>query len=142
MSESEEPKEGFVVRDRRRFNAEGENKPVEESRKEEPPPKEVPRETPAPEYTAHPSENAETSALPPLDFTGFVMNLAHTALYHLGLLKLPDGSPHKDLAAAKQTIDILALLEEKTKGNLTQEEAAFLKDTLFQLRMAFVELSR
>ncbi len=71
------------------------------------------------------------------------MSLANTALFQLGLIKIPGSEePEKDLHGARQTIDLVALLEEKTKGNLTEQEAKILKETLFQLRMAYVESSK
>jgi hypothetical protein len=135
-----EPKEEFKVTDRRRFTTQGENMSAEEPRKEEPQQNEPeePHQNAA-QKQQRPSGAGESA---PINFSGFVISLANSALYHLGLLKLPDGSIHKDLGAAKQTIDIIAIIEEKTKGNLTEEEAAILKETLFQLRMAFVEASK
>ena len=78
-----------------------------------------------------------------MDFSLFVLSLANTALMQLGLIKLPNAQDlPKDVHAARQTIDILAMLEEKTRGNLDDEEKKLLVETLFQLRMAFVEATR
>ena len=78
---------------------------------------------------------------PALSFTAFVLSLASTAAIHFG--DLPDpvtgkpAEPHLDGAA--QMIEILALLEEKTRGNLTPEERQFLEQVLYELRLRFVE---
>src|SRR4030095_6265656 len=61
--------------------------------------------------------------LPAVDFHTFVLSLGSSALLHLGELEHPDvGAPQKDLPLAKHTIDILVMLEEKTRGNLTPTE--------------------
>jgi hypothetical protein len=78
---------------------------------------------------------------PQLSFTGFVLSLASTAAIHLG--DLPDpatGRPvEPNLAGASQMIEILALLDQKTRGNLTAEEREVLEQVLYELRMRFVE---
>src|SRR5512144_1549083 len=74
-------------------------------------------------------------------FIGFVISLASTAAVHFGDVENPvsgaKGEP--DLPAAKQMIDILSLLEQKTKGNLTAEERTVLEQVLYELRMRFVQ---
>jgi hypothetical protein len=82
-------------------------------------------------------------ALPKLDFATFVLSLSHSVLMHLGEAPLPEGEiDQKDLPLARQTIDLLGLLEEKTKGNLTGDEERLLSQVLFDLRMRFVEVSK
>jgi hypothetical protein len=77
-------------------------------------------------------------------FVGFVLSLAHTAAVHFG--DVPDpvtgqtAPPH--LPAAKQMIDILALIEEKTRGNLTAEERQLLEQLVYELKMRFIEVSK
>lgn len=79
------------------------------------------------------------SPMPELTFSTFVFSLNSSALVHLGLIRDPSGNESmKDLALAKQTIDILGILEEKTKGNLTDDEAKLLKNILHDLRMMYV----
>jgi len=77
-------------------------------------------------------------------FVGFVLSLAHTAAYHFG--DVPDPvtgqSATANLAAAQQIIDILSLLEEKTRGNLSAEERQLLEQLLYELRMRYVEASK
>ena len=78
-----------------------------------------------------------------VDFTTFVLSLGSSALVHLGDMSHPEaGSTGENLLLARQTIDILAMLEEKTRGNLTPEETRFLRDLLADLRLRFVERSR
>ena len=80
----------------------------------------------------------------PIDFYTFGLSLASAAFVQLGDAPNPEtGKPSEpDLLVAKQTIDILAMLREKTKGNLTEEEAHFLETLLADLRIRFVEKSR
>jgi hypothetical protein len=77
-----------------------------------------------------------------INFIGFVISLAHTAAVHFGDIAEPGAeAPHeRNLPAAQQIIDILALLEEKTRGNLTAEERQVLEQVLYELRMRFVSL--
>jgi hypothetical protein len=78
-----------------------------------------------------------------VDFTTFVLSLGSSALVHLGDMSHPEaGHTAENLLLARQTIDILAMLEEKTRGNLSAEEARFLRDLLADLRLKFVEKSR
>lgn len=79
----------------------------------------------------------------PVDFGTFVLSLGSSALVHLGEIQHPETAEAKEnLSLARQTIDLLAMLEEKTKGNLTPEETRFLRDLLADLRLKFVEKSR
>ena len=78
---------------------------------------------------------------PTLSFAAFVLSLAHTAAVHFG--DLPDpvtGEPGRaNLPAAQQMIDILALLEQKTRGNLSAEERQLLEQILYELRLRWVD---
>jgi len=80
---------------------------------------------------------------PALSFTAFVLSLASTAAIHFGDIPDPQsgqrGEPNLDGAA--QMIEILSLLEQKTKGNLTAEERQVLEQLLYELRMRFIEAS-
>jgi hypothetical protein len=80
--------------------------------------------------------------LPTLDFSTFVLSIIGTAYVHLGDAPGPDGQPDRDLPLARQDIDLLGLLQEKTRGNLTGEEERLLDQALYDLRMRFVEVSR
>ena len=76
----------------------------------------------------------------PVSFSAFVVSLASSAMLNLG--ECPDPTTAKcvvNLAMARQTIDLLGVLEEKTKGNLDEEEAQLLEHVLYDLRTRFVE---
>jgi hypothetical protein len=76
----------------------------------------------------------------PIDFVTFVLSLASSAFVHMGDAPHPEsGAPAENLPLAKQTIDILGMLEEKTKGNLTPEEEKFLENLLMDLRLRYVQ---
>lgn len=78
-----------------------------------------------------------------IDFSTFILSLATSAQVHLGAIPNPaTGKQEKDLALAKQTIDILGILEEKTKGNLSEQEGRLLQHLLFDLRMMYVEQNK
>ena len=78
---------------------------------------------------------------PNINFPSFILSLAATAAVHFGDRMEPGATEQGpvDLVAAGQMIDILALLEEKTKGNLTAEERQLLEMVLYELRLRFVE---
>ncbi len=79
----------------------------------------------------------ETAA--PIDFYTFVLSIGSSAFVHLGDAPHPEsGQPTVDLALAKQTIDILGMLQEKTKGNLTPEEERFLDNLVVDLKLRYV----
>jgi len=79
-------------------------------------------------------------ALGPIDFSTHVLSLASTALIALGKMPAPDGRPHPiDLETAKHLIDVLAMLEGKTKGNLDEAESKLLASLVYDLRVAFVD---
>jgi hypothetical protein len=79
--------------------------------------------------------------MPELSFTAFVLSLANTAAIHFGDLPDPiSGKPlEPNLDGAAQLIEILSLLDQKTRGNLTAEERQLLEQVLYELRMRFVE---
>ncbi len=75
-----------------------------------------------------------------MNFSTFILSLHTSALFHLGLIADPrTNETVKNLPAAKQTIDILDMLEKKTKGNLDEEERKLLEGVLFELKMAYVK---
>jgi len=89
---------------------------------------------------AQPKDSASHTAMPVMTFATFVISLNHSALVNLGKIEDPStGTKTKSLEMAKQTIDIIAMLEEKTKGNLTDEEEGLLKGLLYDLRMIYVK---
>lgn len=89
------------------------------------------------------SEQQESAELPQIDFGMFVMSLASSVLVHLGEIDHPESKAREpNLPLAKQTVDILGMLRDKTRGNLTQEEAQLLDNLLYDLRMKYVDAKK
>jgi hypothetical protein len=88
--------------------------------------------------------SASTGGASQINFASFVLSLVHTAAVHFGDVGDPvSGERHPpNLPLAQQMIDILAMLEEKTRGNLTAEERQLLDQVLFELRMRYVEAKK
>jgi hypothetical protein len=132
-----EEEKGFVIKDRRTFSSEtGEPKP-EEGKKEVPKGRSADSKEKAKEQK---SDAGDEVQLPEVNFATFVFSLSSSALLHFG--EVPDpatGTKQKSLPLAKHTIDILAMLDEKTKGNLTSDEEQLLKNILYDLRMRYVK---
>jgi hypothetical protein len=80
--------------------------------------------------------------LPSIDFSTFILSLIGSAHVHLGDAPGPDGRAEPDLELARQTIDVLGILQDKTKGNLSGEEERLLDQALYDLRMRYVEVSK
>jgi len=88
-------------------------------------------------------EAGQRPPLPPADFAGLISMLATQVFFALGLIVTDQNKEAKpDLEMAKFNIDMLGLIEEKTKGNLSDDEEKLLTDTLQQIRMAFVQISQ
>jgi len=145
---SEEDK-GFVVKDRRIFTdddkqaeAKDERTQTQPSTDEEVQSEPTAAETRTPE-TPEPSKSdasEEPPQFPEINFPTFVVSLNASALLHLGAIEDPtSGQKDKNLPMAKQTIDILSMLEEKTAGNLNNEEKNLLKNILYDLRLMYVK---
>lgn len=90
----------------------------------------------------HASGEPPAPELPTLDFSTFVLGVIGTALVHLGDAPGPEGRSERNLLLARQDIDLLGLLQDKTRGNLTGDEERLLEQALCDLRMRFVEVSR
>ena len=85
----------------------------------------------------------DEAVLPGIDFATFVLSLSHSAVLHLGEAPHPETNQiEQNLTLARQTIDLLGLLEDKTKGNLTGDEERLLTQVLFDLRVRFVEVQK
>jgi hypothetical protein len=145
---ADEEEKPIRVVDRRMFTAEGEVREDYEPEEVPEPPK-PPTTTPPPPPRAAaggeaPPRSAErTETEPTTDFASIVRSLATTAYAALGLIPEPaSGTRHRDPAIARQMIDWLTVLEQKTRGNLTFEESDFLSRVLYELRLAFVEITR
>ncbi|OGQ46490.1 MAG: hypothetical protein A3H42_06525 [Deltaproteobacteria bacterium RIFCSPLOWO2_02_FULL_46_8] len=81
--------------------------------------------------------------MPQIDFTTFILSLASSVQIHMGAVPDPTTkTTTKNLTMAQQTIDIISLLSEKTKGNLTEEEGKILEQVLYSLRMQFIEANK
>jgi hypothetical protein len=125
---------GFTVQDRRRFSETGEAR-------------ETPQESQG--FTmSEPSKGGESQnktetaqgPLPEINFSTFIISLSTQALMHLGEIANPLGGKSEiDVPVAKQMIDILGMLQEKTRGNLDAGEARLIEDLLFDLRMKYVD---
>lgn len=84
-------------------------------------------------------DTGKDTPLPEIDFSGFIMSFATQAMMQLGLLKPPEGIPLQvDLLAAKQTIDILEMLEKKTRSNLDESEKKLFEEILHSLRLSYL----
>ncbi|NOY91941.1 MAG: DUF1844 domain-containing protein [Deltaproteobacteria bacterium] len=82
-------------------------------------------------------------AAPPADFNTLVLSLSTSALMYLGMIAGPDGEPSPtNLPLARHSIDLLAMLDEKTRGNLSGEEETLLGQVLYDLRMHFVTATK
>lgn len=91
-----------------------------------------------PENPELPEENIN-----PVSFAAFVMSMATTAAVHFGDLADPStGASYKNIQAAGQMIDLLAMLQEKTKGNLEADEQELLEQVLYELRLRYIEETR
>lgn len=124
--------EDFVINDKRLFTKDGQvNQPTAE---EAGPAASESRQT----AFSDPGEGIWPAA----DFAGLVIGLATSALMHLGESPEPDVEAVLDLPAAKQTIDLLAVLQTKTRGNLEAEEASLLTALLYDLRMKYVRAKK
>ena len=150
MSDEEQ---GFKVQDKRRFDESGESRDGIESEADSAadPPKAsdqqrsadtgssettVNRDQPAGPNDAN---DASASGLRDMNFSSFVVGLATQALSHLGVAPDPaTGVVHQDLVQAQAMIDILAMLQEKTAGNLTDDEDRMMEELLYELRMLYV----
>ncbi len=125
---NEEIEKGFVVKDRRfsaKKEAEGESKIDEKGEREG-----VKKE----------ETSGQEIPLPEINFINFIFSLSTSALIQLGEIQDPLTQKQvKDLPLAKQTIDLIGMLKEKTKGNLTPDEEKLIETVLYDLRMRYVK---
>ena len=138
-----EENKGFTVRDRRFSSTEPEQEaPAENAEAADQEPQAEPESPPESEQAASQSAEAQAdddSPLPHINFATFIFSLNSSALVHLGVIEEPGtGQKTKNLSLAKQTIDILGIIEEKTRGNLTSDEDNLLKNILHDLRIMYV----
>jgi hypothetical protein len=125
---NEEQEKSFIVRDKRfssKQEKKGETQDKKEEKMEEPTREEV---------------SAQEGPLPEIDFTSFIFSLSTSALIQLGEIEDPfTKTSVKNLPLAKQTIDLIGMLKEKTKGNLTPDEERLIEYVLYDLRMKYVK---
>ena len=158
--------ESFTVTDRRLFTTEGELRPdvPEETERPQQPqaaPQTAPpeQEAPAPPTAAEQKQQADAyqKSSKEMDreveraghsakdleitFERFLASLYMTGMLQLGLMHEQGGQPQLDLIGARQTIDTISLISDKTKGNLSPKEENFLQNALYELRMAYVEVT-
>jgi hypothetical protein len=128
MSEGKKDPKDFVVKDKRRLAG-------SETASEEP---QEPDKEPVKE-SAQGAGGASDTRLPKIDFATFIFSLNSAVLVHLGIVEDPaTGTVARNLPLAKQTIDLLGMLEEKTRGNLDSDEENMLKNILYDLRIRYV----
>jgi hypothetical protein len=154
---AEENQGGFKVTDRRLFNADGslrEDAQIEEAVASVAGASETPpivssvstqfqqQAATAAAAEAHAAEDSGVEQEQTM-FTEFLMGIATSAFIYLGLVEHPGtGRRHVDMGAARESIDMLVMLREKTRGNLTRGEEKFFDDLLADLRMQFVSMKR
>jgi hypothetical protein len=132
-----EEEKGFTIVDNRKFTPEGEPKQEAEVNKEEK------RDNGKAEEKKDATQKTEQVPLPEINLSSFILSLSSSALLHFG--RIPDPITKKkerNLPLAKQTIDILGILKEKTKGNLTKDEEQLIDTLLHDLRIGYVEESK
>ncbi|MCL5006006.1 MAG: DUF1844 domain-containing protein [Acidobacteria bacterium] len=140
MADEKVESSGFKVVDRRPFTSEGERVPSQLERTQEPEARDQVREDTEP---AAAQESEPTVPEDSARFATLVSYLSTTAMFQLGLLPGPGGeyiSP--DFVNCRRTIDLLEVLQEKTRGNLSAEEARLLDEVLYELRMSFIEVQK
>ena len=131
-----EEEKGFVIKDKRSFDDKGELRDEAPAQEEKEPGKDEQKKDSEDEESKRPP-------LPEANFTSLIFSLSSSALVNLGEVPDPNtGKKQKDLQIAKHTIDIIAMLKEKTVGNLTEEEDKFLEAVLADIRWRFVNASK
>ena len=167
--EDEGASRGFVIRDKRVSSSDSSDEPEDTKTSTEPEDTKTSTEQVTPEAGAASPESdpgqdhnpvsasapetddmvpgppgmADDANLPPLNFGTFVLSLGTQVLVALGLVPNPMTQEKEfDIIGARQSIDILEILEEKTRGNLTKDEEQLITDLLYDLRLRFVEVSK
>lgn len=86
---------------------------------------------------------SDSEAVKPLDFSTFILSLGSTAMVHLGKVSSPGSEIESvDLPGAKQIIDIISILQEKTQGNLSESEEKLMNSLLYDLRISYVDAQK
>lgn len=130
----EEEKKSFVVKDRRAFSESGESRAAEE------PAAKTTAETAAAKAEPPPEQaGTDETFMTEVNFMNFILSLSSTTLFHLGEFQDPAQPVNKNLPAAKQIIDTLVMLRNKTQGNLDEGEKNMLEGVLYELQMRYVK---
>ena len=149
--EEEQAEKAFTISDKRLFTKEGARRDPDTARETpeaSPPPPPPPPRREAPRATEPERQRPEPGAgtrrdLPPADFTMLVNMLVTNAMVFLGQMPAPGSQQYmRNLPQAQHMIDLLIVLREKTRGNLTPDEDQMMQDLLPQLQMAYVGASR
>ena len=145
--DEDDPGMGFKVIDRRLFDEHGELRekavrPAPEAPPQAPPQQQAPAQREPPRRPEVPAD-FQSGPGQGVEFSSFLMSLATSALVALGAVPDPEtGRIYKHLGAARETIEVLGMLQEKTRGNLTPEEGRMLQEILSDLRMKYVSLAK
>lgn len=129
-----EEEKGFIIKDRRSLDEKGELKEKESEGVKK-------KEKETKEQAA--KEETQKPPLPEANFSSLIFSLSSSALFHFG--EIPDpttGEKKQDLPLAKHAIDTISMLQEKTQGNLTEEEQKFLDSVLTDLKWRFVKAAK
>jgi hypothetical protein len=142
MAESGEKPGSFKVTDRRSFDGSGERKEDAPAGQDPPTSAEPAKVEPSQPAASEPTKTEAPRSLPPADFATLVLSLGSSAIMYLGESGGDAGggkTVERNLPMAKHAIDLLTVLEDKTKGNLSAEESHILESLLFDLRLRYVE---
>ncbi|MDB9823095.1 DUF1844 domain-containing protein [Deltaproteobacteria bacterium] len=127
-----EEEKGFIIKDKRSLDEEGELKEEEKGSEAGSKTKEEKK-----------AEDTQRPPLPEVNFNSLIFSLSSSALLHIGEIADPQtGEKKKDLPMAKHSIDIIAMLKEKTKGNLADDEQNFVDNILTDLRLRYVKATK
>ena len=139
-TEEQESGRGFRVQDRRRFSPDtGESRSEGTDQKSE----EVCQEEQVSSSNLREDQETSRQSDEPISFSSFILGLVTQTLMFIGEVPSPPNQAKQvDLGAARQMIDLLAVLKEKTKGNLTTAEDSMLENALFDLRMRYVNIAK
>lgn len=131
MSDAEEQTkdEGFKVNDKRRFESDGSSRADQDNEEQR-------------RFAEPQADACKGIPLPEIDFATFILSLGTSAMVHLGEGPDPEGAGQKNLNLAKQTIDIICLLKQKTQGNLDQQEQKLIDELLYDLRLRYVSANK
>ena len=134
MTKEQEEQENFRITDKRSFKEDGESRTPDVSEKKE----EKPDDEPSSE-TRSDASGQDARQQPPIDFPSYILSYYTQGLVLLGEVPSPySGKKEEDVEASRHTIEILTMLQEKTKGNLRKDEEQLLESVLYELRMKYM----